>query len=208
MNLANIPDLPPVGTVITARTSHVASIELMRNRYAEIFGHCSDADMFALRHLLREAWKSPDLRHREWFVFLLRRFYAEIMRRVEALQRDAGENLVRGWRNKKDTLDYIFEKSEKPFPVPEMLFNLMDSEQHAAALKDGPPSLNGFERCAVYLQRNLHRARYCAGPECAAPYFFILRKGQRYCSTDCLLPVQRESKRRWWKANRAKSKRR
>jgi hypothetical protein len=42
------------------------------------------------------------------------------------------------------------------------------------------------------------KARYCANPECPAPYFFVQRKNQRYCSEICAAPAQRELKRRWW----------
>jgi hypothetical protein len=46
--------------------------------------------------------------------------------------------------------------------------------------------------------QNRPRARYCANPECPAPYFFVKRKNQRYCSEICAAPAQRELKRKWW----------
>src|SRR6266568_5629021 len=85
MDLANVPDLPPVGTVIVPGETdqHTAWVEKMKERYRQIFGKCSMPDMFALRHLLRAAWDDPDLRRREWFCFLLRKLHAESERLAE-----------------------------------------------------------------------------------------------------------------------------
>jgi hypothetical protein len=43
--------------------------------------------------------------------------------------------------------------------------------------------------------------RYCANPDCAAPYFIAAKRDQKYCHTECARPTQRESKRRWWAKN-------
>src|SRR6267154_1604800 len=117
MNLANIPDFPPVGTVITPAAlsfsdekgrvhnvatdyRHVTSIALLKKRYSNSFGDCSEGAILAMRRLLRESWKSPDLHEREWFVFLLRKFHADTTRSMQPLQEDVGR--------------YFFEKSKKP----------------------------------------------------------------------------------------------
>jgi hypothetical protein len=55
-----------------------------------------------------------------------------------------------------------------------------------------------FEQALSYLVKVGDKARYCANPECPAPYFFVARKNQRYCSEICAAPAQRELKRKWW----------
>lgn len=60
------------------------------------------------------------------------------------------------------------------------------------------PPPTPFEQALTYLVKAGDRARYCANPECPAPYFFVKRKNQRYCSEICAAPAQRELKRKWW----------
>ena len=60
------------------------------------------------------------------------------------------------------------------------------------------PPPTPFELALSYLVKAGDRARYCANPECPAPYFFVTRKNQRYCSEICAAPAQRELKRKWW----------
>jgi hypothetical protein len=60
------------------------------------------------------------------------------------------------------------------------------------------PPPTPFEQALSYLIKVGDKARYCANPECPAPYFFVTRKNQRYCSEICAAPAQRELKRKWW----------
>jgi len=60
-----------------------------------------------------------------------------------------------------------------------------------------PPPMP-FEQALLHFVKNADRARYCANSECPAPYFFVKRKNQRYCSEICAAPAQRELKRQWW----------
>jgi hypothetical protein len=60
------------------------------------------------------------------------------------------------------------------------------------------PPPTPFEQALVYLVKFADKARYCANPECPAPYFFAERKNQKYCSEICAAPAQRELKRQWW----------
>jgi hypothetical protein len=39
----------------------------------------------------------------------------------------------------------------------------------------------------------------CANPGCCTPYFFAIRRGQRFCSEKCAGTGNREAKRRWWR---------
>jgi hypothetical protein len=40
------------------------------------------------------------------------------------------------------------------------------------------------------------------GGTCVTPYFIKYRPQQQFCSEECALPAQRESKRRWWSEHR------
>jgi hypothetical protein len=80
-----------------------------------------------------------------------------------------------------------------------------------APRSDGPPPLNEFERLMYHFQRIVDRARHCENPECPAPYFFAVKRGQRYCSSKCSAPAQRQAKLNWWRSKgnaRRKSKQR
>ena len=144
--LANIPDMPPVGTVIVSGETdqHTAWVEQVKRRYPQSFAKCSIADMFALRHLLRAAWDDQDLRRREWFCFSLRKFHAEVERLAESFSEDGGEKLVRDMQAKmqtnKDQLEY-WKKVQKP--LAQMLYNLADSQLIAGYKDASPPALNG-----------------------------------------------------------------
>lgn len=223
MDLANMPDFPPAGTVVTQDTHYKGSIKRLRERYPGTFSNCTEADMFGLRHLLRKAWASTDLREKEWCVFLLRQFHAQAVRRAQAVQEHAGRELVREWEWKRKQLDDIFElrsgglKKEQLDPfIPAdtdkkaaLLFYFVDAYEIRAATKGAPPFISDFERAAFYLQRNLHRARLCRNKACnVTPYFFIRKKNQLFCSETCSLPALLAAKRKWWQENRGKSKRR
>jgi len=72
--------------------------------------------------------------------------------------------------------------------------------QHLTALGfSGPlPPPTPFEQALMWLVDVGDRARHCQNPDCVAPYFIAARRSQKYCSTTCAAPTQREFKRRWW----------
>jgi hypothetical protein len=213
MRLANIPDLPPVGTVITATPATIQgvatstepgeSLRSIQKSYPEIFGNLSELDMWALRHLLREAWDSSGPR-REWFAFLLRQFHAEITRRLQAVHEDGGKKLVSDSHIKKTQLEE-FLSSKNP---AQMLYNLRDSELADQAFHAEVPAPTRFEESFLHLQRNLRRALYCDNPECQAPRFFRKKKGQKFCSPECRIWSDRLNKRTWWQEHRGKESKR
>jgi hypothetical protein len=73
----------------------------------------------------------------------------------------------------------------------------LDISPNSDTLPHIPPP-RPLEQALSYLVKFADRARYCANPECPAPYFFVKRKNQRYCSEICAAPAQRELKRQWW----------
>jgi hypothetical protein len=127
---------------------------------------------------LRAAWDATDLRRREWFIFEARRAYH--------------------WSTVID-------------PIETAMLNTGDAEalkRLGAALsiaQAAVPDLTPFERVAYHFHRIAERARRCGNPECPAPYFFARKKGQKYCSSKCSAPSQRDQKRRWWREHRGKN---
>jgi hypothetical protein len=69
------------------------------------------------------------------------------------------------------------------------------------------PAPSAFEQAMEYLRKHGHLAQVCAYTECPAPYFFAIRRSQKYCSAKCAEPSQRQFKCQWWakhgKARRA-----
>jgi hypothetical protein len=63
--------------------------------------------------------------------------------------------------------------------------------------RDLPPESN-CERIFQYLSEPTSIRK---NAECPAPYFFPIRKGQKYCSETCAAPAQRAFKKNWWRDN-------
>ncbi len=66
-----------------------------------------------------------------------------------------------------------------------------------------PPPVTAFEAAIFHLKALSDKAKYCAGPDCAARYFVAQKRWQKYCSEKCAGPANREAKRRWWHENKA-----
>ena len=80
------------------------------------------------------------------------------------------------------------------------------SGKNEIAWSDDPPPLYEFERLMYHFHRIGDRARHCANPECPAPYYFTSKRGQRYCSSKCSAPAQRQAKLNWWREHGAKKR--
>jgi hypothetical protein len=59
-----------------------------------------------------------------------------------------------------------------------------------------------FQQACHALLENSQLAKFCANPDCLAPYFIARRATQRYCSPECLKPFQKQAKLDWWNTNR------
>jgi hypothetical protein len=224
MRLANLPEAAHVGTVIVDdvpspdtmrgfkkrqiawQIGPARYIQSIRNDYPELFGSCTELDMFTLSRLLREAWKSSDPRSREWFVFLLRHLHADITRRTRAFQQDRGKRVTEWLAIRATQDDWLkFEKlDEDESKLAWRLYNSDDSDSARRAREALPPALTKFEETFFHLQRNLHRTLFCQNPGCSTPFFFRKKTGQKYCSTDCEVWARRANKRNWWRQNRGK----
>jgi len=87
------------------------------------------------------------------------------------------------------------------FRVLETLFRPIES--YAWPLYEAPeevrlPLPTTFDQVLLYLVENADRTRYCGNLDCQKPYFFAVRRSQKYCSEKCSKPAQQEFKRRWW----------
>lgn len=45
---------------------------------------------------------------------------------------------------------------------------------------------------------------FCRNPKCSRRYFFLQRRDQLYCSSECAKPARRASKLRWWREHRGR----
>ncbi len=55
-----------------------------------------------------------------------------------------------------------------------------------------------FEQVLMHMFRSTDLMRRCGNDDCPAPYFFAMRRSQKYCSEKCSGPSKREAKKRWW----------
>ena len=147
------------------------------SRYAEVFKDTLPISSLALLSYRDTLRKAWDApdRRRRDWHMFEFRHAFEFSKRLKA----AGENIEQLWREGNR----------------ERMLELME-----------PPLITPLEAVAFYFQTVIaDRARHCGGPECPAPYFIAVKRWQKYCSPECAGPATRESKRQWWRENRAKN---
>lgn len=133
---------------------------------------------------LRSAWTAPDDRTRDWYLYELRRHY-----------RDATTEASLSRENPKLAHDFF-----SAIPAPGIQQELVDER-----FLQPPPEKTPFEAAVSYFQDKIgNRAKHCAHDDCPEPYFIAEKRWQKFCSEACAGPANRESKRKWWKDNRAK----
>jgi hypothetical protein len=178
---------------------------------------------------LRRIWDAVDSRHRDWHLFELRREYHGATIRTGASKRldEAGKHAygLKGILMNLQRQEEWLRGAIKGDKTNTLVGHLKDDtyiwthqlsafEEQIAGLKEEiavenrresvPPDITPMEAALYHLQRIGDRARHCPNPECPAPYFIAMKKGQKYCSPDCAEPSRRESKRKWWNVNRGK----
>jgi hypothetical protein len=153
--------------------------------------------------LLRDGWSASDPRHREWCFIRTRLAYHVEMERLS----DAVRELTMGHSEVREVIDGVVQPRRS---TPPITIDSRDGMQFAfltglLLLPEVP--LTAFEAAMFYLQTKLiDKLRRCPNATCPAPYFFATKKGQKFCSTVCAEPAQRESKRKWWNENRGVKK--
>jgi hypothetical protein len=161
------------------------AIAKLHRDYMEVLPGDFDAATTArLRRQLQRAWVAPDLRQREWFLHELESHYHKL-RGVRELRKNIADPV---WEQA------VLGEDLRP-----------DSPIFELQLMEPPAEPSALEAIVLYFKRNAERARYCPNADCPAPYFFATNKNQKFCSTECAKPAQRDNKLRWWNENRAKA---
>lgn len=140
--------------------------------------------------------------------------YPEVFGRMahdEELMRDLIENLARflrlAWiaRNARERNWYLFIVRQEYVRAILSTFAVLTRDGQggkkiARRLTPGVPPETPFDWTVHHAQTQLaHKMTVCArGKECAAPYFFWRRKGQKYCGTDCRSVVLQQRNNDWW----------
>jgi hypothetical protein len=156
------------------------------SQYQDILPTSPDfiAALRQVQPLLRKAWDAPDLWRFEWYSWA-----AEMVFHQRAI-----------------TYPAIVERLKTVDLVP------IEAAESATLihLDIGRPPDTPSPMHAVFFHFRHSRARalYCPNSSCKSRYFFATKKGQKYCSTVCALPSQRESKRLWWQKNLGGGKKR
>ena len=136
--------------------------------------------LFTTQDYLRKAWDGPDLRHREWWLRKLRDLHERVAR------------------------DSVSHENYLERPQPSIFEEFLLGGKDP--VKQPVPEITVLEAAVLYLQRIGDRAKHCQGPNCSAPYFIAPKRSQKFCKPECAEPAQRESKRQWWRENRAKDR--
>lgn len=181
-----------------------------------------------IRELLRRVWRSSDSRDREWLILVIRATHDRFLHSATTssinnhwfippttvrFKKDPATGEVGSYAEESEpyTFDPLTSKREARrerlknyLRRPSNLGEIELTFDLGAELR--APAMNTFERVLHHFQRNEDRARMCAYPECGTPFFFVQRKGQRYCSPDCSDDAKREQNRRWWRENRGKER--
>jgi len=150
---------------------------------------------------LQAGWNESDPRLREWLFVKARLLYHSELERLRA----AIQEVRMGPGEVREVNDGVVQpqRTVRPFKVdtPDGLH--LAFAMRLAALE---VALTPFEAAMFHLQTNLaDKIRRCPNQTCPAPYFFAVKKAQKFCSTKCAEPAQREAKRRWWNENRGKT---
>jgi hypothetical protein len=132
---------------------------------------------------LRLAWRAPDDRYREWCLYEMRRYWRD-------------STVVVAFHTEEPRITHdIFSA----VPAPGIDPSLVDKRMIE------PPNITAFEAAAFYFQSRIgDLAKYCGNPHCREPYFIADKRSQKFCSEKCAGSGNRESKRKWWRNNKAK----
>jgi hypothetical protein len=165
-----------------------------RSRYEHVLGlRLTNRLVSQLRDRLREVWDAADARTQDWYIFELRRLFHQWTSELRFYDWSAeshAELRARGYSAKA---------------VAKATLELRKALEFRESLQE-PPPVTPFEAAVFYFQRKLgHLAKHCQNPTCSEPYFLATKRWQKYCSEKCAAPALRESKREWWRQNRAKN---
>lgn len=150
-----------------------------------------------VRTALRRIWHEKDARQRDWYFYRIRDEYHRMVVRAENPHLiDIADPSA---ANRLFALD---RESQARRDDPAQRSRFFEDCAAGTELLEDVPRICPFEAAVYWLQVNQKLMVYCAGPMCAAPYFFRSEKGQRYCSPECADPARKEAKLKWWNENR------
>lgn len=176
-NLSLVPEVP-------GKTP--GSLPKLLNRYPEMFGKVNDTAVFrdavAMQTLFRRAWDARDERRRGWWLHEAETFYRK-QREAFDLRASVGDELAE---------EFLGREYLNPGGV-----------LYALRIPEPPETVTPLEAALFHFRRRADKARHCPNPDCLTPYFFLSRKGQKFCAPECATPARRASKLRWWHQNRA-----
>jgi len=150
-----------------------------------------------VRTTLRRIWNEGDARQRDWYFYRLRDEYHRLLVRLEnpylldLTDANAAARLA----------DFEQESQQRGDDAGQRIAFFQRCVVGADLFEEAP-RICPFEAAVYWLQMNQKLMVYCAGPMCAAPYFFRSEKGQKYCSPECADPARKEAKLKWWNENR------
>jgi hypothetical protein len=153
-----------------------------------------------IRDYLRKVWDEPDSRRRDWYLFRLRETYQLAIAFASEEAKDFQKKLP------LVTLNLLsgYLKGEHAAARDRLLEEVWDYRRRVDEAYE-PPAPSALEAALYFLQDRLRGlTKHCGNPDCPAPYFIAKKRWQRYCSEECAGPAARESKRQWWRQNRAK----
>ncbi|MFL6212045.1 MAG: hypothetical protein ACJ74W_24570 [Pyrinomonadaceae bacterium] len=157
------------------------AIERFQRRFAALIPTAHRAEWLSRAGEARP--KPSETYLRVMWILLLRKLLRGVLLEQDLRRKEWRVFEIRGW----------FYSLEREAFWDEIASAIMEDRN----LPDVPPPMP-FEQALLYGIKSADRLRYCANPECPAPYFFVKRKNQRYCSEICAGPAQRELKRQWW----------
>jgi hypothetical protein len=150
---------------------------------------------------LQAGWNEADPWRREWLFVRARLLYHSGLDRLRAAMQD----VRMGHSEVSEVKDGVVQPQRAVRPLQ---VDTPDDLHLAFALRLAAleVSLTPFEAAMFHLQTRLtDKIRRCPNQTCPAPYFFAAKRAQKFCSTKCAEPAQREAKRRWWNENRGKN---
>jgi hypothetical protein len=161
--------------------------------------------VWGLRKHLQTVWTANLQGEREWYIHEMRRLYVHHARALANPQLPLLRSAFQG-------VAATDEIALEPRPFPSENQSTKDNQDSDQLFRniasqwlyvtEPPPPSTMFEKVMFHFQQIAYRARRCANRECAAPFYFVKRIGQVYCTPDCAVPAQRKSKSEWWARNR------
>ena len=124
-----------------------------------------------VRIFLQEAWKSTDMRRRDWCLFIARQKYSRALLGTLPASKSKTESLLAS----------IGGEALRPF------LNVTELVTMSA-----PPE-TAFDRAVSYAKR----MSCCEGPKCEEPFFLRGAKRERYCA-HCKREAALRRKKRYW----------